>query len=75
MGLNLKIFYKNGCPICNLDDTSKFLRGVEEIALKENIEVTYHDVNTADGLTEAAFESIGAIEMPVIIIRADEEDI
>ena len=62
---SIKIFTKAECPKC---PAAKEMGGVLQ---REGIRVTYYDLETPDGLAEAAFYSV--LSTPTIIIE-DEED-
>lgn len=66
MGL-IKIFTKNECPRC---PAAKEMGGILQ---QEGIQVTYYDLETPDGLAEAAFYSV--LSTPTIIIEDEHEKI
>ncbi|HOJ15930.1 MAG TPA: thioredoxin family protein [Syntrophorhabdaceae bacterium] len=62
----VKIFYKDDCPMCPM---AKKLR---DSLIKKEIIVSEYNVETADGLAEAAFHDVMAL--PTIIIEDDNEN-
>jgi glutaredoxin len=66
MGL-IKIFTKSECPKC---PAAKEMGGILQ---QEGAQVTYYDLETPDGLAEAAFYSV--LSTPTIIIEDEHEKI
>ena len=64
---SIKIFTKNECPKC---PAAKEIGGILQ---QEGLPVTYYDLETADGLAEAAFYSV--LSTPTIIIEDEHEKI
>ena len=63
----IKIFTKAECPRC---PAAKEIGGILQ---KEGLPVTYYDLETPDGLAEAAFYSV--LSTPTIIIEDEHEKI
>ena len=64
---SIKIFTKNECPKC---PAAKEIGGVLQ---QEGLQVSYYDLETPDGLAEAAFYSV--LSTPTIIIEDEHEKI
>lgn len=64
---SIKIFTKSECPKC---PAAKEIGGILQ---KEGLSVTYYDLETPDGLAEAAFYSV--LSTPTIIIEDEQEKI
>jgi glutaredoxin len=64
---SIKIFTKNECPKC---PAAKEIGGILQ---QEGLPVTYYDLETPDGLAEAAFYSV--LSTPTIIIEDEQEKI
>ncbi|MCS7280213.1 MAG: glutaredoxin family protein [Desulfobacterota bacterium] len=62
----IKIFYKNGCPQCS--ETVRLKRYLTQ----ERIPFEEYDIETAEGLAEAAF--YGVFSVPSIVIESKEEN-
>jgi len=67
--LELKVFTKEDCPICQLDEFGNLLRKLSE----HGTPIKYYNVDTTEGLAEAAYESIGNGKLPVILAFRDGE--
>ena len=64
---SIKIFTKAECPKC---PAAKEIGGILQ---KEGLQVNYYDLETPDGLAEAAFYSV--LSTPTIIIEDEDEEI
>lgn len=62
----IKIFYKNDCPMCPM------AKRLKDNLIEKNINVSEFNVETADGLAEAAF--YGVKSLPTIIIEDEKEN-
>ena len=63
----IKIFTKAECPRCPA------AKEIGSVLQKEGLPVTYYDLETPDGLAEAAFYSV--LSTPTIIIKDEHEKI
>lgn len=61
----VKIFTKKGCPRCPQ------AKAIGELLKRRGIQVEYFDLDTADGLAEAAFYNVQAT--PTILVEDTEE--
>ena len=61
----IKIFTKDECPRCPA------AKEIGTILTKDGFNVVYYDLETADGLAEAAFYSV--LSTPTIIIEDEDE--
>lgn len=64
---SIKIFTKAQCPKC---PAAKEIGGILQ---QKGLQVTYYDLETPDGLAEAAFYSV--LSTPTIIIEDEEKKI
>jgi len=64
---SIKIFTKSECPKC---PAAKEIGGILQ---QEGLRVNYYDLETPDGLAEAAFYSV--LSTPTIIIEDEQEKI
>jgi glutaredoxin len=64
---SIKIFTKNECPKC---PAAKEIGGILQ---QEGLPVIFYDLETPDGLAEAAFYSV--LSTPTIIIEDEQEKI
>jgi glutaredoxin len=64
---SIKIFTKAECPKC---PAAKEIGGILQ---QEGLQVNYYDLETPDGLAEAAFYSV--LSTPTIIIEDEDEKI
>lgn len=62
----IKIFTKSDCPKCPQ------AKKIAEELIKEGLEVVHYDLDTVEGLAEAAYYSI--LSTPSIIIENETED-
>lgn len=66
----IKIFGKEGCPACKITrDKIKALL----VDFRSPAEVLYYDIDTLEGLTEAA--SASALDIPTVIIEKNSVEI
>ena len=64
---SIKIFTKNECPKC---PAAKEIGGILQ---QEGLPVIFYDLETPDGLAEAAFYSV--LSTPTIIVEDEQEKI
>jgi hypothetical protein len=65
MGI-VKIFYKDGCPMCPM------AKSLKDDLITKNIGVHYYNVETAEGLAEATFYRVMAL--PTIFVEDEMEN-
>jgi hypothetical protein len=65
--VKIKVFTKGDCPVCRTDELGVLLRELEKWT-----SVLYYDIETAEGLVEAMFESVGDMKLPVFVFRNKE---
>ncbi len=65
MGI-VKIFYKDDCPMCPM------AKNLKDRLIEQNIGVHYLNVETAEGLAEAAFHRVMAI--PTVFVEDEAEN-
>ncbi len=62
----VKLFLRADCPKCGGS------KGVGSFLKKEGFKVIFYDLDTADGLAEAAFYGIKAV--PTLVLEDEEEN-
>ncbi len=67
----LKIFSKDDCSWCSTDIVSSLIRSILPKASELGIEIESYNINTSDGLAEAALERIAIASMPIFMIREE----
>lgn len=70
--MKVKIFGKPTCPVCK-EMLKKFHIFLPKWGVGDKVEVLYYDLDTPDGLTEAAYYN--ALDVPVIIIEDEEKEV
>jgi glutaredoxin len=62
----VKIFYKDGCPMCPM------AKRLKDNLQENNVDVHYYNVETADGLAEATFYRV--LALPTILVEDEMEN-
>lgn len=66
--MKVEVFGKEDCAICK-STQRKLGHFVEKWGLKERVDISFVDMDTVEGMAEAAFRDI--LEVPTTIISAD----
>ncbi len=70
--IKIKIFGKKDCPGCKATK-EKFAFFLSKWAFSKDVKLIYYDLDTLEGLTEAA--TLNALENPTTIIEKDGQEI
>lgn len=70
--MNILVFGKPSCAKCR---TTKRKLGhfLKKWGVDDNVALLYHDLETADGMTEGAFRDV--LKMPTVIVEDDEREL
>jgi len=65
MGIKVKVFGLKDCDACKAV-MEKFQVFTKRWGIEEDVEITFYDMDTVDGLTEAALHDAGKVPTTVI---------
>lgn len=70
--MEIKLFGKSSCPLCK-KALEKYSFFIDRWNLKEQVKISYYDMETLDGLTEGAYYEV--IDVPTTIFEKDGQQI
>jgi len=68
--MKIKIFGKNNCAKCDTTK-NKIKHFITKWEVDSKVEVTFHDMETVDGMAEGAYHDV--LQIPTTIVEKDEE--